>query len=173
MSAVDLAGWNASHCAAQYGYEACLRVLHEVGAGESLSIADGNGKTPMHHAAIFGHEGCIRVISRVLHELGTASLSALDNQELKAKQVWLVQKLQEVVRSNASAEQLMLISNRANVLEGLCAHLGVDERSGRLLAGGNEALARGITVSQSDVCPYKFLYFLTCTVPGAWDAGPF
>jgi E3 ubiquitin-protein ligase HACE1 len=64
--------------AAQNGHEGCLRVLHELGAGASLSAQDAEKYTPAHWAAQNGHEGCLRV----LHELGAgASLSAEDAEK--------------------------------------------------------------------------------------------
>jgi hypothetical protein len=54
---------------------ACLRVLHELGAGASLSAEDATKRTPAHYAAKNGLEFCLRA----LHELGAgASLSAED-----------------------------------------------------------------------------------------------
>jgi ankyrin repeat protein len=61
--------------AAQNGHEGCLRVLHELGAGATLSAEDVNKETPAHDAAQNGREGCLRL----LHELGAvATLSAED-----------------------------------------------------------------------------------------------
>ena len=59
----------AAHYAADRGHDACLRVLHELGAGASLSTATEDGCTPAHKAAKGGHEACLRV----LHELGAGA----------------------------------------------------------------------------------------------------
>jgi hypothetical protein len=89
-------------------------------------------------AAKVGQEGSLRA----LHEFGLL--------DLKTKQAWLVGKLEAVV-GDADAAQLMLESNRANLLGGLCAQLGVDEHTGRLIAGDG-ALARGINVRRLKLC---------------------
>jgi hypothetical protein len=90
-----------------------------------------------------GQEGCLREgCLRVLHEFGLL--------DLKAKQAWLVWKLKAVV-GDANAAELMLVANRGNLLGGLCAQLGVDEHTGRLVAG-DAALARGINVRRPKLC---------------------
>ena len=129
-------GFTPAHAAAQEGQEGCLRVLHELGV--SLAVADTEGFTPAHAAAEEGQEGCLRIF----HEFGLL--------DLKTKQAWLVGKLEAVV-GDADAAQLMLESNRANLLDGLCAQLGVDEHTGRLIAGDG-ALARGINVRRPKLC---------------------
>jgi E3 ubiquitin-protein ligase HACE1 len=59
--------------AAQNGHDGCLRVLHELSAGATLSAENAVHDSPAHWAATNSHEGCLRV----LHELGAgASLSA-------------------------------------------------------------------------------------------------
>ena len=68
--------------------------------------------------------------------------------DLKTKQAWLVWKLKAVV-GNANAAELMLVANRGNLLDGLCAQLGVDERTGHLTAGDG-ALARGVDVRRTN-----------------------
>jgi hypothetical protein len=67
--------------------------------------------------------------------------------DLKTKQAWLVWQLKQVV-GDANAAQLMLVSHRANLLDGLCAQLGVDEQTGRLIAGDG-ASAFGIDVRRA------------------------
>jgi hypothetical protein len=53
--------------------------------------------------------------------------------DMKTKQAWLSWQLQQVV-GDADAASLSLVSNRASVLDGLCAALGVDESTGRVAA---------------------------------------
>jgi ankyrin repeat protein len=169
LAVVATDGGTPAHFAAMKGQEGCLWVLHELGV--NLAVADSHGDTPAHIAVMKGQEGCLRV----LHELGVslavanadgitpALLAAEVGQggclrvlhefgllDLKTKQAWLVRKLEAVV-GNADAAQLMLESNRANLLGGLCAQLGIDEHTGRLIAG-DAALARGINVRRLKLC---------------------
>jgi len=68
----------SAHLAASNGRDGCLRVLHGLGAGASLSSEGANKCTPAHVSAENGHEVCLRV----LHELGAgASLSSKDVKE--------------------------------------------------------------------------------------------
>ena len=70
--------------AALQGHDQCLRVLAELGAGESLSVAMNNGATPAYAAAQNGHDRCLRVLA----ELGAGeSLSAADNDGLSSDDV--------------------------------------------------------------------------------------
>ena len=64
LPAID--GRTQAHHAVRHGHGSVLRVLHELGAGATLSLADADGKTPAHHAARHGHGPVLRV----LHELG-------------------------------------------------------------------------------------------------------
>jgi hypothetical protein len=85
--------------------------------------------------------------------------------DLKTKQTWLVWKLKAVV-GNANAAQLMLVANRGNLLDGLCAQLGVDERTGHLTAGDG-ALARGVDVRRANT--YCSMYNCWCSANrSAW-----
>jgi ankyrin repeat protein len=136
LAAADADGGTPAHLAAHEGQEGCLRVLHELGV--SLAVADTDGSTPAHAAGEEGQERCLRVF----HEFGLL--------DLKAKQAWLVRKLKTVV-GDADAAQLMLESNRANLLGGLCAQLGVDEHTGQLIVSDG-ALARGINVRPPKLC---------------------
>jgi hypothetical protein len=77
---------------------------------------------------------------------------------LKAKQAWLVWKLKAVV-GDANAAELMLVADRGNLLGGLCAQLGVDERTGHLTAGDG-ALARGVDVRRANT--YCSMYNCWC-----------
>ena len=81
---------------------------------------------------------------------------------LKAKQAWLVWKLKAVV-GDANAAELMLVADRGNLLGGLCAQLGVDERTGHLTAGDG-ALARGVDVRRPNT-------YSVCTTAGALLTG--
>ena len=67
-AALTARGSNAAHLAAANGHPDCLRVLHELGAGASLSAADINGRTPAHEAARGGKADCLRVVHSCLAE---------------------------------------------------------------------------------------------------------
>ena len=54
--------------------------------------------------------------------------------DLRAKRAWLSQQLRAVVDSEDEVE-LSLVARRGNILEGLCAQLGVDETTGQLMQG--------------------------------------
>ena len=69
LDAEEIDGTTPAHRAALKGHVGCLRVLHELGAGGSLSAPDTHGKTPAHFAAQRGHPDCLRV----LHELGAGA----------------------------------------------------------------------------------------------------
>jgi E3 ubiquitin-protein ligase HACE1 len=146
LSATDGTGTTPALLAVRSGHEGCLRVLHELGAGASLSAADQDGVTPTHWATLEeGHNGCLRV----LHELSAGAeeptLCDPSQLDLKVKQTWLAWRLENVVR-DTDATQLSLVSNRANILEGLCAQLGIDEYSGNLVAGAGAALPFAVNV---------------------------
>jgi hypothetical protein len=83
--------------------------------------------------------------------------------DLKTKQAWLVWMLKAVVGS-ANATQLMLVANRGNLLDGLCAQLGVDERTGRLTTDGDGALARGIDVRRPNAITYTAVCLYDCVL---------
>ena len=244
-------GVTPAHLVARMGHEGCLRALHELGAAVSLTVAGPSGVTPAHFAAQKGHEGCLRALGdlgaaagsfgamdaikgspahyaahgghaeclTVLHDCLSAAIGPVlaslgqfngtcplavaelremqglhtsdDNQQtpaevaaraghidclrvfvaipgamtqlldsasqhpeyleeggihqcllsepglvdVKTTQTWLAWRLEKVV-GDADATQLSLVSDRTNVLEGLCAHLGVNEGIGHLIGGG-------------------------------------
>ena len=49
-------------CAALSGHEHCLRVVHELGLGETLSQPSPKGKTPAHWAAQKGHAAIVATL---------------------------------------------------------------------------------------------------------------
>jgi hypothetical protein len=65
--------------------------------------------------------------------------------DLRTKQAWLATRLSTVV-GDSSASTLSLVATRGQLLQGLCAQLGVDETTGRLVAGSEAARARPLDV---------------------------
>ena len=67
--------------------------------------------------------------------------------DLRCKRAWLSFRLDAVVQ-RASADVLLLTAKRFDILEGLCAHLGVEERTGSII--GEAALPVGVDVEFED-----------------------
>jgi E3 ubiquitin-protein ligase HACE1 len=65
--------------------------------------------------------------------------------DLPAKQAWLSWSLEQKV-DGAGAEQLELVCRRDDMLDGLCAMLGVDEATGELLRGEDAPQPSSIAV---------------------------
>ena len=125
-------GSTPAHYAARNGHADCLRVLHELDSAASLVAATTDGFTPAHAAAQNGHTDCL---------LALRDLGVLD---LRAKQAWIKHRLDEIV-GDTDLEGLSLVARRGSVLDGLCATLGVDESTGRLV-GGSASAARRLDV---------------------------
>ena len=51
-----------AHEAAQHGHDECLRVLHDLGAGETLFTGNVTGTTPAGKAAFEGRAECLRTL---------------------------------------------------------------------------------------------------------------
>ena len=226
LSAEDANKATPAHDAAGFGHEGCLRALHELGASASLSAEDADKATPAHLAAGSGHEGCLQVLHECLSatidpligelskfrstftatineleamkaltdrnldlqspahtaaaaghtwcveflsKIGATSALLQDLQDepeliedeyecllsnprlldLPTKQAWLSWSLENQV-GEADEEQLELISRRDNMLEGLCAMLGVDESSGQLLSGADARSSGRFVVLSSE-----------------------
>ena len=64
---------------------------------------------------------------------------------LPAKQAWLAYRLEQKAQGEG-AEALSLEAHRDHLLDGLCAHFGVDETTGRVLHDSDAAQARGLDV---------------------------
>ena len=128
--------------------------IAELMAVQGLQTLDAARKTPAEIAAGNGRIDCLRVFMGIpgamkqLFDLVSQHPEDLEEDaryecllsepgliDLKTKQTWLAWRLEQVV-GDADATQLSLVSDRTNVLEGLCAQLGVDEGSGHLVAGG-------------------------------------
>ena len=122
-------------------------------------------ETPAEVAAGFDHVQCLRVLvsipramKRLLHAVRKhpeyleddaryeCLLSEPGLLDLKTKQIWLSWRLKQMVGNNPDATQLSLVSDRSNILEGLCAQLGVDESSGHLVAGDAAATPFAVDV---------------------------
>jgi hypothetical protein len=66
---------------------------------------------------------------------------------LQCKQAWVQHTLKSVVaQHDVVAEALSLVSRRGGVLEGLCAHLGVNEQTRDVVDDDESAQPRGVSI---------------------------
>ena len=135
--------------------------INKLEAMKALTDRNLDLQTPAHTAAAAGHTLCVESLSKI--GATSALLQDLQDQpeliedeyecllsnprllDLPTKQAWLSWSLENQV-GEADEEQLELISRRDNMLEGLCAMLGVDESSGQLLNGADAPQPRAIDV---------------------------
>ena len=128
-------------------------VIRELQAKLTLSWSPDLHITPADFAARENHVTCFRVLAEVGGAAGfwnhlVASPAQIEEHrspypwllsepsmlDLACKRAWLSHRLGRVVRAAGEVE-LSLVARRDNVLEGLCARLGVDEATGQLMQG--------------------------------------
>ena len=111
FDAKDSNGNTALMLALQNGQTAAMELLLSKRADvEVMTAADG------------GHVGCMCA----LRDRGGAAIT------LEHKQRWMAARLVGVVGDDPDAATLSLYANRDNLLDGLCANLGVDETTGEV-----------------------------------------
>ncbi len=143
-------------------------MLHELGAGASLSATDADKCTPAHYAALndeeaaheaaaAGRTSCVRFLSEIggtaalLHDV-QADPELLEDEyrcllleprllDLPTKHSWLSWSVEQTV-DGAGAEELELVCRRGNMLQGLSGVLGVNEATGELLRAAPRKRAR-------------------------------
>jgi E3 ubiquitin-protein ligase HACE1 len=120
-----------------------------------------DGRTPAEAAAGAGQTGCFRTLvetggaapflTKLYASPGTIEshfpclLTQRGLLDFRTKQAWLAARLSSVVGDSA-ASALALVATRGQLLKGLCAQLGVDEATGRLMPGSEAARARPLDV---------------------------
>jgi ankyrin repeat protein len=124
---------------------------------------------PLHEMPIYlalqkDHLACVQFLVRIggaqeLHSIiaarperlkespYTALLSQPGLLDFACKRAWMQHTLEEVVTEHDdAAEALSLVSRRGGVLEGLCAHLGVNEQMGDVVDDDESAQPRGVSI---------------------------
>ena len=105
---------SAAEVAAQRGHGACFKFLAQIGGAQAFwSKVASEPSRIEHHPWLLGDPGFLN---------------------LAAKRSWLRQKLRTVV-ADADDVALSLVARRDNLLDGLCANLGVDEAQADLSKG--------------------------------------